>query len=59
MKKETGELLEILKKSPDLSAYMEMASDDITTPVPISDYLRQVMEEKGLEKKQVIHASGL
>ena len=59
MKKETGELLEILKKSPDLSAYMEMASDDITTPVPSSEYLRQVMEEKGLEKKQVIHASGL
>lgn len=59
MKKETGELLEILKKSPDLSAYMKVASDDITAPVPISDYLRRIMEEKGLEKKQVIRASGL
>lgn len=59
MKKETGELLEILKRSPDLSAYMKIASDDITTPVSVSVYLRRLMEEKGLEKKQVIHASGL
>lgn len=59
MKKETGELLEILKRSPDLSSYMKIASDDIVTPIPISVYLRRIMEEKGLEKKQVIYASGL
>lgn len=59
MKKGTGELLEILKKSSELSDYMKMVSEDIVKPAPLSDYLKTVMEEKGLEKKQVVREAGL
>jgi len=59
MKRETGELLEILKRSSDLSDYMEAASDDMAEPVSVFGYLREIMERKGLEKKQVIRDAGL
>ena len=59
MKKGTGELLERLRKVPDLSAYIKEASDDMIEPVPLSDYLNQMLEKRGLEKRQVICDSGL
>lgn len=59
MKKGTGELLERLRKAPDLSAYIKEASDDMIEPVPLSDYLNQMLEKRGLEKRQVICDSGL
>lgn len=59
MKRETGELLEILKKSSDLSDYMETASDNIVEPALLSDCLKDIMKEKGLEKKQVVRDAGL
>lgn len=60
MEKETGELLKILKNSSDLSGYMEAASDNIRKkPVPLSDYLADMLEKKKLEKKNVIRDAGL
>lgn len=59
MEKATGELLELLKKSTNLSDYREAAKEDIKKPIALSVYLKSVMERKGLKKSEVIRNAGL
>lgn len=59
MKKTTGELLELLKKSSNASSYMEKASDDLIQQIPLSDYLSEILRTKQLIKSDVIRRSGL
>lgn len=59
MKKTTGELLELLKKSPAASSYMEHAANDLIQPIPISVYLTDLITEKEMEKSRLIRLSGL
>lgn len=59
MKKTTGELLELLKKSPAVVSYMEHAADDLIRQIPLSVYLTNLIEEKAMEKSRLIRLSGL
>ncbi len=59
MKKTTGELLELLKKSSNASSYIEKASDDLIQQIPLSDYLSEILRTKQLTKSDVIRRSGL
>lgn len=59
MKKTTGELLELLKKSPAAASYMEHAADDLIRQIPLSVYLTNLIEEKAMEKSRLIRLSGL
>lgn len=59
MKKTTGELLELLKKSPAAVSYMEHAADDLIRQIPLSVYLTNLIEEKAMEKSRLIRLSGL
>ena len=59
MKKTTGELLELLKKSSDASSYMENASDDMIQQIPLSEYLSDIIRLKQLTKSDLIRRSGL
>ncbi len=59
MKKSTGELLEILKKSADASTFMKDASDDLMQQISLAEYLCHLIDSKGLNKSEVIHRSGL
>lgn len=59
MKKTTGELLELLKKSPAAASYMEHAADDLIHQIPLSIYLTNLIEEKAMEKSRLIRLSGL
>ena len=55
MKKGTGELLECLRKAPDLSVYIKEASDDMIESVPLSDYLKQMLLKFLFKEKEVHH----
>lgn len=46
MKKATGELLDLLKKSSTASSYMEHAADDLMHQIPLSEYLTDLIKEK-------------
>ncbi|WP_251494743.1 helix-turn-helix transcriptional regulator [Otoolea muris] len=59
MKKTTGELLELLKRSPNASSYINGASDDLIQPVPLSDYLARLILERHMKKSSLIRPSGL
>lgn len=59
MKKTTEELLDLLKKSPSASSYMEHAAGDLIQQIPLSTYLTRLIEAKGIEKGQMIRLSGL
>lgn len=59
MKKTTGELLELLKKSPAAASYMEHAADDLIRQIPLSVYLTNLIEEKAMKKSRLIRLSGL
>lgn len=59
MKKTTGELLELLKKSPAAASYMEHAADDLIRQIPLSVYLTNLIEEKAMGKSRLIRLSGL
>lgn len=59
MKKTTGELLELLKKSPAAASYMEHAANDLIQQIPLSVYLADLIEEKAMEKSRLIRLSGL
>ena len=48
MQKTTGELLDLLKKSPTASTYMEQAADNLIHQIPLSEYLTKLIEEKNL-----------
>lgn len=59
MQKTTGELLELLQKTPKMESYLESASADLLKKVPLSDYLNHLLEERGCKKSDVIRRSGL
>lgn len=59
MKKSTGELLDILKKSSTASSYIERASDSLIQQIPLADYLHHILQQKSLSRSEVIHNSGL
>lgn len=59
MKKTTGELLELLKKSPAATSFLEHAADDLMQQIPLSTYLTDLITEKAIEKSSLIHYSGL
>lgn len=59
MTKSTGELLELLKRSPNASSYIENASDDLIQQVPLSQYLSNMLTEKKMSKSDIIRRSGL
>ena len=59
MKKTTEELLDLLKKSPSASSYMEQAADNLIHQIPLSEYLTKLIEEKNLKKGNLIRLSGL
>lgn len=59
MQKTTCELLEILQKSSNLTAYMQQVSEDLIETVPLHIYLEKLLHEKNLKKSDVIRLSGL
>lgn len=59
MKKTTCELLELLKKSSNIEAYMDTSSDDLIKKIPLSDYLNTLIREKGFKRSTIINRSGL
>lgn len=59
MKKSTSELLEILKKSPDIPTYTDRISGNLIEQLPLHTYLLKILEEKQLKRSDVAHASGL
>ena len=50
MKKSTGELLNLLKKTNDIRDYLEEMSDDLLTGESLAHYLEQLLQEKDLKK---------
>lgn len=58
MKKSTDELLNILKHSPDLSAYLKEEEENISS-CPLSEYLNRLCAEKNISPAQCIRVSGL
>lgn len=59
MKRTTEELLTILKKSSDISTFMENNSEDLMENIPLCQYLEQILIRKNLKKSDVIRLSGL
>lgn len=59
MKKSTQELLDLLKKSPTLSTFMEQEEYNLTPEIPVFSYLLTLLEERGLTKSWLIRASGI
>lgn len=59
MKKTTCELLDILKKAPNIESYMDTSSDDFIKKIPLADYLNTLIIEKEFKKSTIINHSGL
>lgn len=59
MKKSTSELLEILKKSPDIPTYTNRVSGNLIEQLPLHTYLCKTLEEKHLKRSDIARASGL
>ena len=59
MKRTTEELLEILKKSSDISTFMENHSEDLVEKIPLCHHFNQILMQKNLKKSDVIRLSGL
>ena len=59
MKKATGELLELLKKSTNLSDYRKAAEEEIKNPIALSVCLQSIIEKKGFKKSEIIRNAGL
>ena len=59
MKKSTGELLELLKRTSVPSSFMENASKDLIRQIPLSKYLTQILDSHSLQKSELIRRSGL
>ena len=59
MKRSTEELLEILKKSPDIATFMDDNSEDLMDTIPLCNYLENILIQKNLKKSDVIRLSGL
>lgn len=50
MKKSTGELLELLKRTSAPSSFMKSASEDLIRQIPLSKYLNQILDSHSLQK---------
>lgn len=59
MKKSTGELLELLKKSSNAASYMENASNDLIKKIPLAEYLTDLITSRTVSKSDLIRRSGL
>lgn len=59
MKKSTTELLELLKKSSNISDFVEKASSELIAIEPLHQYLNTLLDEKKIKKSEVIKRSGL
>lgn len=59
MKKSTGELLDILKKTSDFPSYAASVSENFTEHRPLCDALNALILEKHLKKSEIIKHSGL
>ncbi|MCM1253691.1 MAG: hypothetical protein NC321_12790 [Clostridium sp.] len=59
MKKSTGELLDILKKTPDFPSYAASVSDNFIEKSAPHTALNALLKEKCLKKSEVIKRSGL
>lgn len=59
MKKSTMELLQLLAKTSSFKEYEAQAEGAFIEKRPLSFYLERSLIEKGLEKKDVVHRSGL
>lgn len=59
MKKSTGELLELLKKSSNAASYMEKASNDLIKKIPLAEYLTALIASRTVSKSDLIRRSGL
>lgn len=56
--KSTDELQKVLENSKDLEKYLDDNFDDITNTT-LSEYLENILEEKGLTKSEVIEKSNI
>lgn len=59
MKKNTDELLKVLKEARSIDAYIDSEADNISPITPVNTYLDKIMEERELSKPEVIHSSYL
>ena len=60
MKKTTGELLEMMKKTDDYKTYLSSGAEDIVRePMKIDRALNALVADKGLKKADVIARSGM
>lgn len=58
MRKNTQELMELLKDARDIESYLKDHSEQFTS-VPLSGYLENLLAEKGLKKSQCIQDANL
>lgn len=59
MKKSTGELMELLKRSTDFSSYASSVAENFIENRSLDVSLQTILKEKHLKKSDVIHRSGL
>ncbi len=59
MKKSTTELLRLIEKTSSFQEYRAQAEDAFIEVRPLSDHLERLLTERGLEKAEVIHRSGV
>lgn len=59
MQKTTEELLKLLKKSSDISTFIDTNSEDLVENISLCNYLNQLLIQKELKKSDVIRQSGL
>lgn len=59
MNKTTTELLELLKKSSDITTYIKQASEDFISHSTPDFHLNKFLTEKNLKKSDIVRLSGL
>lgn len=58
MRKTTDELMEELKSAEDVGEYLEENREELTA-VSLSEYLRRLLEQYGMDKSQVFARAGM
>ena len=56
--KNTGELQGELKKAKDVTAFLQENKDELQVKT-LPEYLSALLQEKGMTKKEAVHASGI
>lgn len=59
MRKSTQELLKLLNEAPQVSDYIENEEDNMVQQTNLCQYLNTLLEEKQIDKSQMIKLSGL